>query len=266
VSLRRIVAVHGRVGRKVRQRSLVHVQQLAAPVAAKGGSALLRGARNVLAGAGEGAAAETVLSNGRIQKINMTNYGSGYRWATVTITGSGWGAKARAIIGPYGGFGKEALNNLFAHSLMLYSNVSQVRNQGFDLNNDYSQLVIIKSPRQYGKTTPLTSVLASACWAISASANKTLFPVDSIIYRADTGDQFRIVTNTGSSLLLQAKDNASIVTGTNFANANGDVFTVSAITPPTVDKYSGDLMFIDNKQAFTPTADETVTLRTVLKF
>ena len=219
-----------------------------------------------ITGDGVGASAEAVISNGRIEKINVTNYGAGYRWATVTITGSGFGAKARAIIGPYGGFGKEALNNLFSHTLMFYSNVSQDKNQGFDVNNDYRQLGIIKSPRQYGKTLPLSSVLASACWAVAGIANITLYPVDSILYKTDDNKEFRIVTNNGSSLLLQALDNASIVSGNNFRNENGDVFTVSSVTPPTVDKYSGDLMFIDNKQAFTPTADETVTLRTVIKF
>jgi len=44
------------------------------------------------------------------------------------------------------------------------------------------------------------------------------------------------------------------------------LFVCSTVTPPTVDKYSGDLLFIDNKEAFTPTADETVTLRTVIRF
>ena len=219
-----------------------------------------------ITGDGSGATATAVLSNGRIEKITMTNYGSGYRWANITITGSGYGARARAIIGPYGGYGKEALNNLFGRTLMFFSNISQDRNQGFDVNNDYRQLGIIKSPRQYGNTNPLTSVLASACWAISGTANTTLFPVDTIITKSGESKRFRIVTNTGASLLLQSLDNDVLVSGNNLANAAGDLFTVSAVTPPTIDKYSGDLMFIDNKQAFTPTADETVTLRTVIKF
>jgi hypothetical protein len=219
-----------------------------------------------ITGDGSGATAVAVISNGAISKISMTNYGSGYRYANVLITGPGKGAKARAIIGPYGGYGKDALNNLFARSLMFYSNVSKDKNQGFDVNNDYRQLGIIKSPRKYNNNQPLASILASGCWVISGAANTTLFPADSIITKTGTSYRFRIVTNTGSALLVQSLDNAIISIGDSFTSANSNLFVCSGVTPPTVDKYSGDLLFIDNKQAFTPTADETVTLRTVLKF
>ena len=49
-------------------------------------------------------------------------------------------------------------------------------------------------------------------------------------------------------------------------NENSQFFSVAAVNAPTVDKYSGDLLYIDNKAGFTPSADETVTLRTVIKF
>jgi len=219
-----------------------------------------------ITGDGTGAVAEAIISNGAIERINITSSGSGYRKATVTITGTGFGAQARAIIGPYGGYGKEALNNLYARTLMFYSNISQDRNQGFNVNNDYRQIGIIKGPRQYSNTQPLTLILASACWVISGVANPTLFPIDSIIYKTSDSTRFRIVTNTGSSLLLQSMDNALITTGDAFTNDNSDLFASTSVTPPNVDKYSGDLLFIDNKQAFTPTNDEAVTLRTVIRF
>jgi hypothetical protein len=43
-------------------------------------------------------------------------------------------------------------------------------------------------------------------------------------------------------------------------------FTVTSVGLPTVDKYSGQLMYIDNKQGFTPSSDETITLRTIIQF
>jgi hypothetical protein len=219
-----------------------------------------------ITGDGVGATAEAVLVNGAITKINMTSYGSGYRWANVTITGTGWGAKARVVISPYGGHAKEALNNFYARTLMFYSNISKDKNQGFDVNNDYRQLGIIKAPRQYGSTNSLTSISASACWVIAGSINTSLYLPDDIITKAGDNTRFRIVTNTGNAVLVQSIDNGVPVIGSVFSNEAGDVFTAAAVTAPTADKYSGDMLFIDNRAAFTPTADQTVTLRTVIRF
>jgi hypothetical protein len=219
-----------------------------------------------ITGDGTGAVATATVVNGAVTKLTMTSYGSGYRYANVVISGTGYGAKARAIISPFGGHAKEALNNFYARTLMFFSNISQDKNQGFDVNNDYRQLGIIKNPRQYGSTNSLTSILASTCWVISATTNTALFPADSIITKSSDSTRFRIVTNTGTAMLVQAIDNASIAIGNNFTNAAADVFTATAVTAPTADKYSGDLMFIDNRAAFTPTADQTVTLRTVIRF
>lgn len=217
-------------------------------------------------GDGVGAEASAVIENGFIKKIVITNYGTGYRWATVSINGNGYGAKARAVITPYGGHGKYAVNGLFARTLMFYTNISGDKNQGFDVNNDYRQLGILKNPRVYNGTNNLTAIAASACWVISGNISTTFFPVDSIITESVTGKRFRIVTNTGSAILAQSLDNFEPVIGTTFINSGNFTFSASAVTPPTADKYSGDLLFIDNKQAFTPTVDQSVTLRTIIRF
>jgi hypothetical protein len=217
-------------------------------------------------GDGVGATATPVIDNGYIKKIIVTNYGVGYRWARVTISGNGYGAKARAVITPWGGHGKYALNGLYARTLMFYTNISGDKNQGFDVNNDFRQLGIIKNPSQYGSTNTLTAIAASGCWVISGTISTTFFPVDSLITETGTGKRFRIVTNNGNAILAQSLDNFVPQIGTTFSNAGSFTFSASAVTPPTADKYSGDLLFIDNKQAFTPTADQSVTLRTVIRF
>jgi len=218
-------------------------------------------------GDGTGCTAVPVLLGGSLIKINITNSGTGYNWARITINGLGYGAKARAIISPYGGHGKEALNNLYAKTLMFYSNIAQDKNQGFIVNNDFRQLGIIKSPRIYNSTYPLVSILSSACWAVAGTISTTLFPVDSYITLNDTqASRFIVVTNTGTEVLLQSIDNGIPQIGSLFTNASNNTFSATAVTSPSADKYSGDLLFIDNKQAFTPTEDQNVTLRTVIKF
>lgn len=220
-----------------------------------------------ITGDGSGAAATVTILSGVIKKINMTSYGSGYTYAVVTISGTGFGATARAIISPYGGHGKNALKELFARSLMFYSSLSNDSNQGFSVNNDYRQVGVIKSLKSYGSTYSFSGLAGSACWVLSATNSPSTFPVDSIINMVVSGSpRFRIVSNTGEALLVQSLDNRSPSIGSSFTNSNSDILTANAVTPPTVDKYSGDLLFIDNKQAFTPTTEEAVTLRTVIKF
>ena len=83
---------------------------------------------------------------------------------------------------------------------------------------------------------------------------------------SSTGPLFRIVALTSTGCLLQSLDNAVPAVGNVFLNAAGNTFSASGVTPPNADKYSGHMLFIDNKVAFTPTADQNVTLRTVIHF
>ena len=222
-------------------------------------------------GDGEGATAIAIVEEGRLKKIEMTNYGSGYRWATVSITtagdGFGYGASVRAVITPFGGHGKDPVNGTYARTLMFYTDISKDANQGFIVNNDFRQLGIIKNPRQYNSVSSLTSNLASACYVVSGNISTQNFTQDMLIRQNGLdGRRYRIVALNTTSALIQSIDNDVPVIGSIMINANSNTFTVTGVTSPTVDKYSGDLLFIDNKQAFTPTEDETVILRTVIKF
>lgn len=224
------------------------------------------GATVTIDGDGTGAAATATVVNGKVTKIVMTSYGQGYRWAKVTITGGGFGAKARAIMTDFGGHGKNSIAGLYARSLMFYTNISKDLNQGFSVNNDFRQVGIIKNPRKYGSTYNAEAAALSGCWVVNAAINVAQFAQDQIIYLAPTNRRFRIVNLSSTSALVQSLDNAVPTVGSVFTNDSANTFSVAGVTPPTVDKYSGELLFIDNKQAFTPTADQTVTLRTVIKF
>ena len=227
-----------------------------------------------IVGDGSGATGQVVIDpeTGRVTKINITNAGSGYRWAYATIVGNinAYGAEARVVISPYGGMGKDAINNLYAKTLMFYTNISNDRNQGFNINNDYRQIGVIKNPRTYGKASSLVDTVASACWVISSTTDVGTFPADTLLNMVgDNSPRFRIVANTGTAILLQSLDNAVPTANSEFAKANSTIpysFTATSVTPPTVDKYSGDLLYIDNRQAFTPTQDQAVTMRTVIRF
>jgi hypothetical protein len=225
-------------------------------------------------GDGTGATATATINTatGRITKINITNPGSGYTFANVVITGNGKAGKARAIMAPFGGHGKNAPDELFSRTLMFYSNVSNDLNQGLEVNNDYRQLGIIKNPRAYGANTRFQGVLGSGCFLVQGAINTTYFPKDTDleVSRVISGTTFyrryRVVSSTSTAALLQSLDNDVPLINDIFENDAGQTFTASSVSNPTVDKYSGQLMFIDNKAGFTPSDEETVTLRTIIRF
>jgi hypothetical protein len=225
-------------------------------------------------GDGTGATATAIVFGGKITKITMTNRGAGYTYADIIITGNGWGAKARAVISPFLGHGKDAFEELFTRTLIFYSNVSKDKNQGFDVNNDYRQVGIIKNPRNYAATTRYASATGSACFVLEADYDIAQFTKDMMLTTPRVVDgvtfyrKYRIVTEntTGTGMLVQCLDNDPPQVADVMTNINNQFFTVKAVGAPTVDKYSGDMLFIDNKAGFTPSADETVTLRTVIKF
>ena len=225
-------------------------------------------------GDGTGATATATLDSagGKITKINITNPGQNYSFANVVVTGNGYGANLRAIMPPFGGHGKNAPNELFAETLMFYSNVSTDLNQGVSVNNDYRQLGIIKNPNQYNSDQRFQGTIGSGCFIVQATVNTTQFPRDTdvTVTRTVGGDPFdrryRVVASSATSALLQSLDNDIPLVNDTFSNTAGSTFSVTSVGAPTIDKYSGQLMFIDNKAGFTPSADETVTLRTVITF
>lgn len=217
-------------------------------------------------GDGSGATANAILVNGKVDSVEVITEGSGYTFANVTISGNGVGATARAILPPYGGHGKDTVSELFAKSLAFYTTVSRERNQGFDVTNDYRQFGIVKDVRNYNNDKYFIGDSGSGCWVLTANVNSSIFSDDTVITRTSDSAKFLIVSSTDTGMIVISLDNKVPSQSDVMQAPNSNVFTVSAVTAPDVDKYSGELLYIDNRPAFTTTADQSVSIKTVFKY
>ncbi len=83
-----------------------------------------------------------------------------------------------------------------------------------------------------------------------------------------TKKRYRIVSLSEVFALVQSLDGDVPASNDVFIRtANiSDNFTAVSVGMPDFDKFSGQMLYIDNKQGFTPSSDETITLRTIIQF
>ena len=226
----------------------------------------------LITGDGINAAGTCIVSDGKVVQIDITNQGSNYTYANIVISGNGHGASGRTIISPFGGHGKDSFSELYARTLMMYTNVSRDKNQGFEVNNDYRQVGIIKNLKKYNNTNYYSSSSGSACFVFSGTIDTNIFVQDMLLTTPRVIDtvtyfkRYRVVSVLSSGMLVQSLDNDIPQILDIMTNENNESFSVATVTAPTIDKYSGDMLFIDNKAGFTPSINESVNLRTVIRF
>lgn len=225
-------------------------------------------------GDGVGATAEAVVeiidADTRITKIIITNRGSNYNWASVIITDStGTGASARAVISPFGGLGRDSITQFSCNTLMFYTRFSDNTNQGMVVTNDYRQIGIIKDPTRLNDGIYLSSNFATTCWKVTATLliSAEIFE-DDIVTLISNGVtySFRVISISGLDILLLPLDNGIPVSGMQMFKTSTINFFIAFVSQPTVDKYSGDMLFIDNDSLFVATDDSPASIRTVINF
>lgn len=239
-------------------------------------------------GDGSGCTAHaTLTATGNIDTIVVDSVGTNYTKASVILAGAAaQPAQVKAIISPKGGHGKDAVGELYAKTVVLSGNLSKEKNKGFVSTNDYRQVCIVKNPKIYGKTTNLRSALSSTCLIAVGSNGQTGFDLirqDDIIQWTDTMVNpnrvytFRVIeknlsySTTESALLLSYLDNKIPDSGATFVRPAstgvvGAVFNTTNIITPDVDKFSGDMLTIDNRLRFSPSDQQIVVVTNSITF
>ena len=206
-----------------------------------------------------------------ISKISVVNPGSGYSYANVVIDGDGANANIQAIISPVNGHGYNPVSELFADSLMFYSTINNEKNQGVTVNNDYRQISIIKNVKKFDSKLTYNNNLGSACYLITLDTVTGIL-VDDTITVLDNNLQEREfsvveVISGSSQVLVINKNNYTLSTGSVFTNTRTESsYTIVSIDQlPDINKFSGDLLFIDNRTSVSYSDQQLVTLRTVIQ-
>ena len=215
-----------------------------------------------ITGDGASCAAKAVVASNTVTGINVTAAGTGYRTATVVISGcGGTGATARAIISPIGGHGAHPVKELGGYYVMV--NVRLTYNEDdFPLDNDYRRFGIISNVRNYNavpaSATIATSTNLSGCKALTVGSVSGSFDLDELLTSNGTGTPTAKIIEVldaggGSKTIKYFQDETTgftpfapsqVITGTD----SGASAIITALVNPEILPFSGDIIYVENRR------------------
>lgn len=222
-----------------------------------------------IVGNGSGFSANAVLVSNSISYITVTSPGSGYTYGNVTLTdATGANANLSVIFSPYGGHGSDAVSELFADTIMLYTSVTNETVHGKSVTNDYRQFGIIKNLKNFNNNGTFIEASGASVYLATLNTVAGLSKDDYLYLNLAVDRYFDIIDiyPSGNLVLLNPRDNYNLTQGDSLINSANTTYTVSVINQtPDINKLSGDLLYINNKTPVTYSTQQEITLRTVLK-
>ena len=212
-----------------------------------------------ISGDGHGANVRvTNTSSGIIGDVVVISGGNNYGNAVATIsTNSGSGGTITPIIGPRGGHGDDAVEEMGGFFVMVNSRLEYGESGNFTTNNDFRKIGLLSQPLYANGDVSTSTIIDQAVTATIQTWNSVAFDEDEVVTGSLSGATGRVVdfkSNTTIRLVdVTMGSNTTVgydsITGSFQANetitaANGAQANTSAVVGGDFQKFSGDVLYI----------------------
>ena len=259
-----------------------------------GGSGYTAGAHidNVLRGdsairGGTSAEFTVNVTGGAVTSVVSTAAGSKYTFADCNIDnisgiGSGTGAIVTPIIGPPGGHGFNAVNELGGFYVMTNTTISGTEGSGdFVVDQDFRRVGIVLNPYNYGTSVVATASTRNALKSMTFSGTPGSFLADESI-SAPSGAKGIVVNFDSTTKILKyiqtqwtgVKTTAGATQGNEIAFAVSDVVTsasnatgtIASLTNPEIAYYTGQGIYVEDRAPISRATDQTENIKLIVEF
>ena len=251
-------------------------------------------------GDGSSGACTVVVAGGAVSSVTVTTAGTGYTFGYIRnadIVAAGAtnlsGSELDVIIPPKGGHGKDAVEELGGHFVMMNTNFTgdESSNSGdFTTANDFRRVGLLLDPQTGGSAASATTLRGTK--AVKLSGTPGSFQVDEEINQASTGAVGKVVEYDSTNKILfyiqtrfndEGVDSNGNQTAFSGANAITGQTSSAAGTPDastqTVDNIvfssgynSGeidadtDVLYQENRSPITRASDQTENIKLIVEF
>lgn len=231
-----------------------------------------------IVGDGDSAQAVATISSGAVVKIEMKDSAAGtlyrpghdYHYAEVKFTGGGGtGAGARVNISDNNGFGANPILDLKATAMMFNSKPAGAENEDFIIGQDFRQVGIIRNPLDSADNL-YTQSTASALNYMRLSSVSVAFTADKTIQGGtsgalayvDTFDSDTIYYHQDTTTGFTPFQASETVTET---NGSGSGIISTPLNAADINKFTGEIFYIDNRAAIERSAAQTEDLKVIIQ-
>jgi hypothetical protein len=235
----------------------------------------------VITGDGHGANVRlTNTASGVIGDVVVVAGGNNYGNAVATIsTNGGSSGVITPIVGPLGGHGGNAIEELGGFFVMVNSRLEYGESGNFTTNNDFRKIGLVAQPLYSNGDVAVATTADQCVTATIQSWNSTAFAEDELVTGALSGATGKVV-DFKSNTTLRMVDvtmgaNATVgydsIAGSFQANEtitapSGASSNTSAVAGGDFQRFSGDVLYVENRSPVTRADDQIEDVKLIIEF
>ena len=262
------------------------------------GSTYSIGPKIVISGDGQAANARaTVNATGSINAVTVVAGGNNYSNATITVIANASQANSynptvatlTPIIGPAGGHGSDAVKELGGFYVLTNARLEYSESNNFTTNNDFRKVGMLAQPKYANGDFATASVVDQATTVVLTSWNGTQYKADELVTGATSGATGRVIDFTGNNTLRLSDiipagnsttagyngifgyfTNSEVIaantTGASGSGASATANGSGAVTGGDLTRFSGDILYVENRSPVTRAADQIEDVKLIIEF
>jgi hypothetical protein len=249
------------------------------------------GPKVVISGDGQGANVRcTVNSTGGINATAIISGGNNYSNASITVLSNASQSNSfnpapvavlTPIIGPKGGHGSDAVQELGGFFILINSRLEYSESNNFTTDNDFRKVGLLAQPKFSNGDFANTTVVDQATSAVVSSWNGTAFAVDELVTGATSGATARVIDFTGNNTIRMSDiipSGNSTTAGYNAiygyftnteviaANTVGNGGSGASATANGSGAVTGDIIYVENRSPISRATDQIEDIKLIIEF